>query len=95
MNILIATYPFGLCGDQPVKLLEETGWNIKYNSLGRRLKGDEVKDLLKDVDGVIAGTEPYNKEYEVLEDIAQQIKSLQTEYDDYEKQCNMMDVLKG
>ena len=32
-NVLIATYPFGLCGDEHVKLLEQTGWNIKYNSL--------------------------------------------------------------
>lgn len=61
-NILIATYPFGLCGDLPVKLLEETSCNIKYNSLGRRLKGDEVKEMLKEVSAVIAGTEPYNRD---------------------------------
>ena len=62
MNILVVTYPFGLCGDKPIKLLEETGWNIHYSSLGRRLKGDEVRDMLKGMDAVIAGTEPYNKE---------------------------------
>ncbi len=61
-NILIATYPFGLCGDLPVKLLEGTGCNIKYNSLGRRLKGNEVKEMLKGVSAVIAGTEPYNRD---------------------------------
>jgi len=62
MNILIATYPFGLCGQLPVKLIEGTGWNIKYNFLGRRLKDNEVRDMLVDIDAVIAGTEPYNEE---------------------------------
>lgn len=61
-NILIVTYPFGLCGDKPVKLLEQTGWKLHYSSLGRRLKGDEVRDMLQGMDAVIAGTEPYNKE---------------------------------
>jgi D-3-phosphoglycerate dehydrogenase len=61
-NILISTYPFGLCGDKHVQMLNETGWNICYNSLGRRLKGNEVKDMIKGVHGVIAGTEPYDKE---------------------------------
>lgn len=61
-NILIVTYPFGLCGDKPVRLLEETGWNLHYSSLGRRLKGDEVREMLPGMDAVIAGTEPYNRE---------------------------------
>ena len=61
-NILIATYPFGICGDTPVNLLERTGWNIKYNFLGRRLAGSDVKDMLVGIDAVIAGTEPYNKD---------------------------------
>lgn len=60
-NILIATYPFGLCGNKHVKMLEKTGWNIKYNSLGRRLKADEVRNMLRGIHGVIAGTEPYNE----------------------------------
>jgi D-3-phosphoglycerate dehydrogenase len=61
-NILIATHPFGLCGDKHVKMLEETGWNIIYNSLGRRLSGNEVKSMLSSVHAVIAGTEPYTQE---------------------------------
>lgn len=62
MKVLIATYPFGLCGTKPVDILNNTGWEIIYNSFGRRLKGNEVCEMLKDVDGVIAGTEPYIKE---------------------------------
>ena len=63
MNIFIATHPFGLCGDLPVKLLNETGWNITYNSLGSRIKRGEVRDLLGGIDGVIAGTESYAGEF--------------------------------
>jgi len=62
MNILIATYPFGLCGELPVRLLEATGWSIIYNFLGRRLKENEVREMLIGIDAVIAGTEPYNRD---------------------------------
>jgi len=62
MNILVVTYPFGRCGDKPVKLLKETGWNIKYSLMGRRLRENEVRDMLGGVDAVIAGTESYNRE---------------------------------
>ncbi len=62
MKIIIATYPFGLCGKKPIDMLEETGWDIQYNYLGRRFKKNEVKDAIEDTDGVIAGTEPYTKE---------------------------------
>jgi D-3-phosphoglycerate dehydrogenase / 2-oxoglutarate reductase len=61
-NILVATYPFGLCGIEPVEMLKKTGWNIYYNSLGDRLKNNEVREMLCGMDAVIAGTEPYNRE---------------------------------
>lgn len=61
-NILIATYPFGQCGKESVNIFKKTGWNLHYNSLGRRLKTNEVKDMIYNMDAVIAGTEPYNKE---------------------------------
>jgi len=61
-KILVATYPFGLCGEKPVNILKDSGYEIIYNSLGRRLKGNEVIDMIEDIDGVIAGTEPYNKD---------------------------------
>jgi len=61
-KILVATYPFGLCGEKPVNILENSGYEIIYNSLARRLKGNEVVNMIEDMDGVIAGTEPYNKD---------------------------------
>jgi D-3-phosphoglycerate dehydrogenase / 2-oxoglutarate reductase len=62
MRILIVTHPFGQCGDEPDRLLVETGWDITHNKLDRRLKGDEVKYMLPGFDAVIAGTELYSED---------------------------------
>ncbi len=59
-KILIATSPFGAAGRKPLDLLEQTGWDIVKNPKGRRLRAGEVEEMLEGVDGVIAGTEPYN-----------------------------------
>ena len=62
MKVLIGTHPFGATGRKPLDLLEQTGWTLIQNPYGRRLKADEVGKHLADVDGVIAGTEPYRAE---------------------------------
>ena len=59
---MIATHPFGETGRRPLELLEQTNWKLLANPHRRRLKPDDVTDLLRDVDGVIAGTEPYNSD---------------------------------
>ncbi len=61
-RILLATWPFGTSGKKPLKLLEQTGWELVFNPHQRRLKPHDVTNLLEDIDGVIAGTEPYNCE---------------------------------
>jgi len=61
-RILIATWPFGECGREPLDLLEATGWELVFNPHRRRLTADDVEELLEGVDGVIAGTEPYPTE---------------------------------
>ena len=61
-KILIATSPFGATGAKPLELLRETGWELISNPKGRRLKPGEIGDMVKDVDAVIAGTEPYTRE---------------------------------
>lgn len=61
-RILVATWPFGATGKNPLELLEQTGWELVFNPHRRRLRAHDVKDLLEDVDAVIAGTEPYNSE---------------------------------
>lgn len=60
MRVLVAAYPFGTTGRKPLNILRETGWEIVINPLERRLKIDEASDLLRGVDGVIAGTENYD-----------------------------------
>lgn len=62
MKVLIVTSPFGKTGRKPLDLLEQTGWELIHNPFGRRLKAGEVKELLKGMDAVIAGTEPYDAE---------------------------------
>jgi len=61
-RILLATYPFGTAGKKPLELLEQTGWELVFNPHQRRLRPYDVTDLLEDIDGVIAGTEPYTSE---------------------------------
>lgn len=61
MNILIATSTFGEFASKPVNLLKSLGYNIIFNEDNRKLTEHEIRDLLGNVDGVIAGTEPYTK----------------------------------
>jgi len=61
MEILIATHPFGETGSKPLEILKKTGWKLTFNPLGRRLKSGEVNEMIEGVDGVIAGTEPYDR----------------------------------
>lgn len=46
--------------DRPRKALEEAGCDVRLNPLGRRLRGEEMAELLRDVDAVVAGVEPYD-----------------------------------
>ena len=61
-RVQLATWPFGTAGRKPLELLEQTGWELVFNPRHRRLRPHDVADLLQDIDGVIAGTEPYNSE---------------------------------
>jgi len=61
-RVLLATWPLGTTGKRPLELLEQAGFELISNPYNRRLKAQEVTEMLKDIDGVIAGTEPYNSE---------------------------------
>jgi D-3-phosphoglycerate dehydrogenase len=60
--VQIMTHPFGASGDRPRRVLEEKGWEIRYNPYDRRLKSSEVPDIVRDAHGIIAGTEQYTPE---------------------------------
>lgn len=55
---LITTVPFADKNRLPIELLEANGIDYVINPLGRKLKEDELADMVGDFDVLIAGTEP-------------------------------------
>lgn len=60
--IQVTTHPFGASGERPRRVLEETGWEVRYNEYGRRLRPDEVPGLIRQAHGIVVGTEPYTRQ---------------------------------
>jgi len=60
-RILIATHPFGATGREPLRLLEEAGYELVFNPYGRRLKQADIPEMLDGIAAIIAGTEPYSQ----------------------------------
>lgn len=56
-RIFVSTAPFSAVDSKPMKLLQETGWEIRVNPLGRKLTPSETATFAHDCDGIIAGTE--------------------------------------
>lgn len=54
----ISTVPFADSNRLPVELLESAGIEYEINPLGRRLKENELAEMLTSFDILIAGTEP-------------------------------------
>ena len=61
-KIYIASSSFATYSDKPLDLLRKNGISFKINDKGRKLTLEEISKLLKEYDGVIAGTEMYSKE---------------------------------
>ena len=59
-KILVSLSTFAEYNDAPVKLLEDSGFPYFVNPLGRRLTREEIVEMGRDVEGVIAGVEPYD-----------------------------------
>lgn len=57
-KVLITTVPFADKNPLPLKLLEKAGIDYLINPIGRKLKEDELAEMVSDFDGLIAGTEP-------------------------------------
>lgn len=60
-KILVSPSSFGECGSEPIDLLQKAGYEIVINPYGRKLTELEILDLGKDIVGVVAGVETYNK----------------------------------
>ncbi len=55
---LITTVPFADKNPLPIRLLEAAGIDYLINPIGRKLKEDELAEMVGDFDVLIAGTEP-------------------------------------
>ncbi|MDC6455498.1 phosphoglycerate dehydrogenase [Alphaproteobacteria bacterium] len=55
---LITTFPFADKDPLPLHLLHEAGIDFLINPIGRKLKEDELAEIICDFDVLIAGTEP-------------------------------------
>jgi D-3-phosphoglycerate dehydrogenase len=56
-KVLITTVPFGEKNRLPIEQLKAAGIDYVINPLGRKLKEDELAELVSDFDALIAGTE--------------------------------------
>ena len=59
-KVFVALSTFAEYGEEPLKLLDQSGINYSLNELGRRLVREEIVDLGKGATGIIAGVEPYD-----------------------------------
>ena len=59
-KILIALSSFGGYNDTPTKFLKASGFDYVLNPHGRRLKAEEIIELAKDCEGILAGLEIYD-----------------------------------
>ena len=56
-RIFISTIPFGEVDPTPLHELDKSGFEYCINPLGRKLKSEEVAEIAKNYDALIAGTE--------------------------------------
>jgi D-3-phosphoglycerate dehydrogenase len=60
-KVLISTSTFGEYNREPLEMLDRSGLSVVINPFKRKLKEAEVKDLIKDVGLLIAGTETLSR----------------------------------
>jgi D-3-phosphoglycerate dehydrogenase len=60
--IYIAVQQFCEADDRPLRLLREGGFEVRRNTLGRRLRKEDLVEFLHDAEAVLAGVEPYDAE---------------------------------
>ena len=60
MKILITTIPFGEASSKPIDLLEKNEIEYLINPFGRKIKEEELREIIVDYDAIIAGTEVIN-----------------------------------
>lgn len=61
MRVIITTSSFAVFDDSPLKSLEAQGIAYELNAYGRKLTAEEVVEMARDADGILAGTEPLDR----------------------------------
>jgi D-3-phosphoglycerate dehydrogenase / 2-oxoglutarate reductase len=61
LRVLISTSSFGVADASPLERLEHEGVEVSLNPHGRVLTEEEIAELIAEVDGLIAGTEPLSE----------------------------------
>ncbi len=61
-TVYVALQQFCEMDDRPRRLLLEAGCEVRQNTLGRRLRREDLLDALREADAVLAGVEPYDAE---------------------------------
>ena len=61
-TVCINTSSFAVHSDAPLKILRAKNYEIEFNTTGRKLNQNELCNLIKMSDGVIAGTEKYTRD---------------------------------
>jgi len=62
MKVLVSTSTFGEFDETPLRKLKQNGFEVVVNPYGRKLQPQESIELMRDIDGIIAGTEPLNSD---------------------------------
>jgi len=57
-KVLVTTVPFGEIDPEPIRLLEKAKVPFVVNPIGRRLREEELEEMIEDYEVLIAGTEP-------------------------------------
>lgn len=60
-KVLVTPRSFGKYSKEPYELLEKNGIEVINNPTSGILREDELKDLVKDIDGIIIGVEPLSE----------------------------------
>lgn len=61
-TVYVALQQFCEAEDAPRRILQEAGFRVLQNTLGRRLKREDLLNVLEGSDAVLAGVEPYDGE---------------------------------
>lgn len=61
-EILISTTTFAQFDEMPVKALKDKGYTVKLNHYGKKLSPQQVVELAGSAVGMVAGTEPLDKD---------------------------------